>query len=68
MAFSGIHVVSKQIFSLMPKTQIFSMTNLYLELCEHNTICAWTHHEDQWVDVGKPEHFEKAEQISLKKR
>ncbi len=65
LAFSGIHAVSNKVFDLMPNKEVFSLTELYLELCSKNKIQAWEHDNDKWVDVGKPEHFSEAKQILL---
>jgi len=62
-AFSGVHVVSSKIFELMPPEPVFSMTTLYLQLCQSNNISAYEHNDDMWVDVGKPEHFDIAAQV-----
>lgn len=63
LAFSGIHVVSKNILSLMPKEDVFSITKLYIELSQTKKIGAFVHQSDEWVDVGKPENFKKAGDI-----
>lgn len=63
MAFSGIQVVSKKIFEFMPGKEVFSLSELYLNLCINHRIEGWQHNNDHWVDVGKPEHFSEAEKI-----
>jgi NDP-sugar pyrophosphorylase family protein len=63
VAFSGVHVVSKRIFDMMPQTTVFSMTELYLQMCRQHQIEAYFHNETQWVDVGRKEHFSLAEMI-----
>jgi NDP-sugar pyrophosphorylase family protein len=63
LAFSGIHVVSKKILSFFPNEDVFSITKLYLDLSKNQKIGAYPHDNDEWVDVGKPENFEKAEEI-----
>ncbi len=65
-AFSGIHVVSKKIFELMPELNVFSITDLYLDMCREHSIGAWMHDEDLWLDVGKPEHLVQASEIIIK--
>jgi N-acetyl-alpha-D-muramate 1-phosphate uridylyltransferase len=66
LAFSGIHVVTKTIFENMPDNAVFSMTDLYLDLCTRFPVQAWLHDIDMWADVGKPEHFSIAEEIIQK--
>ncbi len=65
-AFSGIHMLSPQIFEFMPNQDKFSIIDVYLEAAKTQTIKAYPHDEDLWLDVGKPEALEKAK-ILLKK-
>lgn len=66
LAFSGIHVVSPRLFSLIEEKGKFSIIQLYLRLAQTNTIKAFTHDKDYWVDVGKPEQLKQAEQLFTK--
>jgi N-acetyl-alpha-D-muramate 1-phosphate uridylyltransferase len=68
IAFSGIHVVSADIVNLMPQNQVFSMTDLYLDICSEHDIGAYLHNDDLWIDVGKPEQLSQAEKLMLKFR
>lgn len=63
LAFSGIHVVSPDIFALMPSQKTFSIIDLYLQLAEKNNIIAYDHTNDMWMDLGKPEQLKEAERI-----
>ncbi len=60
MAFSGIHVVQPAIFSLMPETERFSITDFYLDLAKTHLIKGYFDDSDLWMDVGKPEQLEEA--------
>jgi len=60
-AFSGIHVINPQIFSLMVQEGKFSMVDVYLSLCAQYAIQYFDHSHDQFIDVGKPESILKAE-------
>ncbi len=60
-AFSGIHVISPAIFSLMRMTGKFSMVDVYLELAKSQVISAFDHNNSKFIDVGKPESILKAE-------
>jgi NDP-sugar pyrophosphorylase family protein len=55
LAFSGVHVISPAIFSLMPGEKVFSMVDLYLNLSSSNKIVGFLHNESTWMDIGKPE-------------
>lgn len=62
-AFSGIHVISPQIFSLIKMEGKFSMVDAYLELAKTNAIKAFDHTNSKFIDVGKPESILKAEEM-----
>jgi len=58
---SGIYVVSPDIQEAIPKDTRIDMTDI-IEQCIHNndTVKSFVMHED-WLDIGRPEDFEKAE-------
>ncbi len=62
-AFSGIHVISPKIFSLIKMEGKFSMVDLYLELAKSFDIAAFDHSDSKFIDVGKPESILKAEEM-----
>jgi len=62
-AFSGIHVLSNKIFSLMPQEGKFSMIDVYLSLAATETIKCFDHSDGKFIDAGKPESIEKAEEL-----
>lgn len=62
-AFSGIHVISPKIFSLIKMKGKFSLVDLYLGLAKSNIIFAYTHSNSKFIDVGKPESIVKAEKL-----
>ncbi len=62
-AFSGIHVVSRKIFELFPAQEVFSIIKFYLDICNLYPVSAYLHNYDAWIDIGKPEHFAKADKI-----
>lgn len=60
-AFSGIHVINREIFTLMDfKERKFSMVDVYLSLCGKNKIISFDHSGSVFLDAGKPESLEKA--------
>jgi N-acetyl-alpha-D-muramate 1-phosphate uridylyltransferase len=63
LAFSGIHVISPQIFELMQETGKFSIVNVYLRLSTYHQIKGYLHDSGYWMDLGKPESIPQAEQI-----
>jgi len=51
LAFSGIHVVSPQIFEFMPQKDVFPITELYLNIPDK--VIAYQHDYGKWRDMGK---------------
>ncbi len=62
-AFSGIHVISPKIFSLIKMEGKFSIVDVYLELAKTYAITAFDHSNTKFIDVGKPESLAKAEEL-----
>lgn len=63
LAFSGVHVISPNIFDLMPQSEVFSMTPFYLKLAATHTIAAFRHDHSLWLDIGKPDSLPQAGQL-----
>ncbi|MEI8073402.1 MAG: sugar phosphate nucleotidyltransferase [Bacteroidota bacterium] len=59
-AFSGIHIISSYIFSLIKQEGKFSMVDVYIDLMKKNKINSFDHTGGILIDVGKPENIEKA--------
>jgi NDP-sugar pyrophosphorylase family protein len=56
LAFSGIHVISPRIFSLMTEEGAFSIINTYLRLAtQGENILSFRADKYYWRDLGKPE-------------
>ena len=62
-AFSGIHIIAPEIFSLIKQEGKFSIIDVYLELCKTRPIMAFDHSTSKFVDVGRPESILQAEQM-----
>ncbi|MDQ6756083.1 MAG: sugar phosphate nucleotidyltransferase [Bacteroidota bacterium] len=62
-AFSGIHIISPEIFSLIKRKGKFSMVDVYLDLAKSHTITAFDHSTSKFIDVGKPESIKIAGEI-----
>jgi len=63
IAFSGIHIVSPKIFSLINETGVFSITPLYLRLGQNQKIIAFEHNPERWIDIGTPEKLQTARRL-----
>ena len=61
LAFSGIHVLSSRIFSLLSETGAFSIIDAYLRLSAlGERIVAFRADQYRWRDMGKPESVAEA--------
>lgn len=65
-AFSGIHVISPTLFSLLEQQdEVFSITNFYWQQSQKQCIrCVEAPDEFHWVDAGKPEMLSIAAEIT----
>ncbi|MFZ0294933.1 MAG: nucleotidyltransferase family protein [Candidatus Sulfotelmatobacter sp.] len=62
LAFSGVHVISPRIFSLMTEVGAFSIIPTYLRLAaQGETILGFRADEYYWRDLGRPENVALAE-------
>lgn len=62
-AFSGIHIISPEIFSKIDKSGRFSIVDEYLRLSVNHKISAYLHDNTQWMDLGKVENLKQARAI-----
>lgn len=62
-AFSGVHVISREIFKYLQREGKFSMVDVYLELASEHIIRCFDHSGSKFIDVGKPESVVKAEAL-----
>jgi len=62
-AYSCVVIFKPQIFSLIPFTGKFSLTDVYLELAPKHIILGYDHTGDKLIDVGKTENIEVAESL-----
>lgn len=63
LAFSGIHLISPELFPLIKQTGKFSIIDTYLDLVDTGRIQGYQHDNDIWLDVGKPETLKQAKDI-----
>jgi NDP-sugar pyrophosphorylase family protein len=63
LAFSGVHVISPRIFSMMTEEGVFSIITSYLRLAgQGENILAFRADEYYWRDLGRPENVAQTEQ------
>jgi len=63
MGFTGIHIVDYNLLDCISEKESFSIIDLYLRLAKEYKICAIYDDSDTWIDLGRPESLNKAEQI-----
>ncbi len=56
-AFSGIHVISSEIFNLLPGGK-YSIITAYLDIARHKLITYYDHTGDDWKDMGLKQNYE----------
>lgn len=61
IAFSAVHVLHPDIFSLMNETGVFSIMDVFLRLAQHHQILTWRHDQDFWIDLGRVSNLAEAE-------
>lgn len=66
LAFSGVSIVSPQLFDLLPPaSEPYPVIPCYIELAHSHRIACFEHDAAHWLDVGKPETLEIARQWML---
>jgi N-acetyl-alpha-D-muramate 1-phosphate uridylyltransferase len=64
-AFSGIHLISPDIFPLIHRHGKFSIVDVYLDLAENHMIMGFDHTGSKLVDVGRIESVAEAELLFI---
>jgi NDP-sugar pyrophosphorylase family protein len=63
LAFSGIHVISPRLLSMLAEDGVFSIITSYLRLAGHGEkILGFRADEYYWRDLGRIEDLQRAEQ------
>lgn len=57
IAFSCVHVMNPEIFSLFPADKKFSITPFYLELARKRGVNLYRHDDDYWIDMGRLDSY-----------
>ena len=66
LAFSGIHVVNKQLIDRLPPIAPYSIIPQYISMASHISIKAYRHKAEEWLDVGKPDTLAIANSFAIK--
>jgi NDP-sugar pyrophosphorylase family protein len=68
LSFMGIHILSPEIFPLLPDENIFSIIKGYLDLANKgHHIIGLRNDEDFWIDLGRKENLQQAEEYLTSK-
>lgn len=65
--FSGIHIISPQIFDLFPPSKSFNIIQWYLQVGSKRVINTFDHTESYWFDIGTVEKLKQAEEYLITK-
>lgn len=57
----GIYVFSREVLSLVPENEAFGFDQLMLKMLAENKPVAIYPHSGYWLDVGRPEDYERAQ-------
>jgi len=63
LAFSGIHILNPHLIESFPKEEVFSVIKAYLKIASTEDIQAYVSNDLRWIDVGKIDSLEKAEEL-----
>lgn len=63
LAFSGIQVISSEIFKHITETGKFGVIPMYLRLAHNHKLGAYIHNNNDVLDLGKHESLKKAESL-----
>jgi NDP-sugar pyrophosphorylase family protein len=58
-AFSGIQVISPEVFTLIQQRGKFSVIDAWLSLAAQNRILGFEDKSELWMDLGKQEQLEE---------
>jgi NDP-sugar pyrophosphorylase family protein len=67
-AFSGYHIISPEIFKHITRTGKFSITDWYIDICKEQSIFAYLHQDDIWIDIGIVEKLNEANEVYEEKK
>ena len=62
-AFSGYHIISPEIFNHITRKGKFSITDWYIDICQQQSIFAYPHQDDIWIDIGTVEKLAEANRV-----
>ena len=64
----GVYMASKQILDIIPDDQFYGFDHLMLDLIKAQNPAAVKVHDGYWLDIGRPDDYEKACEDFLDKK
>ena len=65
LAFTGIQVLSPEIFEYFPDKKVFSSIEVYQKLIHHKKVRALVEKEIYWSDIGTTESYSRTSMLAL---
>jgi len=60
--FTGVHVMSPNVFQYIPDKGFFNIMDAYREMIREDYFIMGYETENYWIDIGTPERYQKAQQ------
>ncbi len=56
----GIYIANKKILDFIPYNEFYGFDQLMLDLINHKKPAQIVKHDGYWLDIGRPDDYEKA--------
>ncbi|MBW7843502.1 MAG: nucleotidyltransferase family protein [Ignavibacterium sp.] len=66
LAFNGIHIINPELIKKFPEEKVFSVIKAYLMAARTEEINAYLCNDIKWIDVGKIDSLQRAEELVKK--
>lgn len=66
LAFNGIHIINPELIKKFPEDKVFSVIKAYLMAARTEEINAYLCNDIKWIDVGKIDSLQRAEELVKK--
>ncbi|MDY0083398.1 MAG: nucleotidyltransferase family protein [Ignavibacteriaceae bacterium] len=66
LAFNGIHIINPELIKKFPEEKVFNVIKAYLIAARTEDINAYISNDIKWIDVGKLDSLQRAEELVKK--
>ncbi|MDT3697085.1 MAG: nucleotidyltransferase family protein [Ignavibacterium sp.] len=66
LAFNGIHLINPELIKKFPEEKVFNVIKAYLTAAKTEEINAYVCNDIKWIDVGKIDSLQRAEELVKK--